>query len=93
MTNILILDDEQDWINSHKEQLEQAGFDCSTTKSGQEAIDILSRDTSIKVALIDAILKDDDEQRGLNDFLWRYIPGTISNQELYELIKAYLTSH
>jgi hypothetical protein len=43
--------------------------------------------------LIQMPLKDDDEQRGLNDFLWRYIPGTISNQELYELIKAYLTSH
>jgi CheY-like chemotaxis protein len=68
MTNILILDDEQDWINSHKEQLEQAGFDCSTTKSGQEAIDILSRDTSIKVALIDAILKDDDEQQRYQGF-------------------------
>jgi hypothetical protein len=43
--------------------------------------------------LIQMPLKDDDEQRGLTDFLWRYIPGAISNPELYELIKTYLQSH
>jgi hypothetical protein len=43
--------------------------------------------------LIQMPLKDDDEKRVLKELLWRYVPGAISNQELFEAIKDYLIVH
>lgn len=53
---ILILEDEEHWINSHKLRLMEAGFDCYATKDAKEAIKAAKTDPAIKFALLDEIL-------------------------------------
>ena len=58
---VLILDDEKEWVSKHKFWLEDAGLECIYVYDGREAVDIAINDHSIKVALIDEILLEKDE--------------------------------
>ncbi|MGG6242155.1 hypothetical protein ACQ4N7_26360 [Nodosilinea sp. AN01ver1] len=55
-SRILILEDDELWLNSHKLRLMEAGFDCYATKDAKEAIKAAKTDPSVKFALIDEIL-------------------------------------
>jgi CheY-like chemotaxis protein len=57
MTKILILEDEKEMRNKHVRWLEAAGFKCCPTHDGRQAIAWAKRDSAIKFALIDHILK------------------------------------
>jgi hypothetical protein len=53
---ILILEDEEEWRNSHELRLIKAGFDCFATGDSKEAIKAAKTDPTIKFALVDEIL-------------------------------------
>ena len=68
--NILILDDEEEWLYRHRGRLEDAGLNCCATQLSKEAIKIAKTNRNIKFALIDEIL---------------YVPPVPSNQRDREL--------
>ena len=59
---ILILDDEKEWVAKHKFWLEEAGFNCVYAYDGREAVDLALSDRAIKIAVIDEILLEKDEE-------------------------------
>ncbi|BCL35031.1 response regulator [Nostoc sp. MS1] len=52
---VLIVEDEPEWRELHKSQLEKAGLSCYATNNGIDAIDYAQRN-NIKVVIIDEIL-------------------------------------
>ena len=56
---VLILDDEQKYLDQHSRWLKGAGIDVKTTRFATEAVEMVKFKPSIKVVLIDEILKDD----------------------------------
>lgn len=64
---ILILEDEEQWRNSHELRLMKAGFDCLATSDVKEAIQAAKIDPAIKFALIDEILYVSPVPRDLSE--------------------------
>ena len=51
--NILLVDDEQGFVETMAKRLVKRGYNVSTALSGQEGIDVLSKDQSIDVVVMD----------------------------------------
>lgn len=55
ITRILVVDDEKRFLDSHREILVNAGFDCSTASDDQTALECMS-EGDISLALIDVAM-------------------------------------
>lgn len=51
--NILLVDDEQGFVETMAKRLDKRGFTVSTALSGQEGLDVLAKDQSIDVVVMD----------------------------------------
>ena len=54
---ILIVDDEEIFVRSHKKELEQAGYEVKTALSGKEAVEIVKKE-SFDVVYVDLIMPE-----------------------------------
>ena len=54
---ILVLDDDESWLEKHALRLTQAGFEPESTQDGEAAIKFIRDDTSLRAAIIDEILE------------------------------------
>lgn len=59
---ILILEDDEKWLNKHTSRLETAGFKCYPTQYADDAIKVAKNNPSIQFGLIDYILYIPDSQ-------------------------------
>ena len=58
--NVLIIDDDSRNIFALKATLASYGFTCYTASSAQEGIDMLSKNTGIKIVLMDMMMPEMD---------------------------------
>jgi two-component system response regulator HydG len=64
--NILIIDDEKDQANAIAESLRKVGYTCSTAVSGNNVLDIITRD-GIDVVITDLVMQEIDGMRILKE--------------------------
>jgi len=62
---VLVLDDEEKWLNRHRAALQAEGIECVCTQIGGRAIDIANEEQSITVAVIDEILMEENGEAQL----------------------------
>ena len=53
IANVLLVDDEVSFIETFSERLELRNFETSTAFSGEEALQVLERNSSIEVVILD----------------------------------------